>query len=795
MASQQIHTYCAMCTSRCGVVATVEDGILQKVNADPEHPNGCICVKGTAAPEIVYSPDRLRYPMVRTQPKGEADPGWVRISWDEALTLAASRLLDIKARYGPEAVVFGRATPGASASADFEPWLSRLLHAFGSPNLMSSFHLCNWHQVTGSQYTYGVGMPSPDYEHTRCVLLWGYNPEASSPTAALRISRARARGARLIVIDPRPTNLAQKADCWLQVRPGSDGALALSMIHVLLEEALYDAPFVRAWTNGPFLVRTDTHQLLTARDLAPAGDPATCIVWDSRTAGLVGYHPETGYQQDGVEPALAGPFACTLADGSVVACRPAFQLLTALAAQYAPEQSEALTWVPASAVRQAVRLFATQTPSCYHSWVGLEEHANAMQTNRAVCCFYALTGQFDQCGSNVLSASTPTQPIMGRELLPKAQVSRRLGYAERPLGPPVNPGHVQAYNVYHAILTGQPYPVKAMLLFGSDPLLGNGDTLRGKAALEALDFYVHVDMFANPSAAFADLLLPACTSWEREALMPTFSTAEDTTPWIQFRQSVVQPLHESRPDLEIIFDLATRLGLGAHFFDGNIEAAVNYHLTPSGLTVRQLRAHPVGLRAAARTRYQKYAEINPQTGQPRGFQTPTRKVEIYATRFAGAGYAPLPMFQEPIASPASPPDTPQEYPLLLTFFRVVQFCDEQHRHSPRLRRQVPQPFLEMHPTTATTCGIQDGDWLILETATGSIRLKAKCNAFLHPRVVATQHGWWQGCQALDLPGYDPFGAHGANANLLIPHDVLDPISGAVPHRSQRCRVRKEEVSA
>src|SRR5215510_2238784 len=124
-------------------------------------------------------------------------------------------------------------------------------------------------------------------------------------------------------------------------------------------------------------------------------------------------------------------------------------------------------------------------------------------------------------------------------------------------------------------------------------------------------------------------------------------------PWVQFRQSVVRPLHESRPDLEIIFDLATRLGVGHHFFDGNIEAAWNYQLVPSGLTVQRLRAHPVGLPVAAQTRYQKYAEIEAQTGQPRGFQTPTRKVELYATRFARAGYAPLPVYQEPAASPLS----------------------------------------------------------------------------------------------------------------------------------------------
>ena len=137
----------------------------------------------------------------------------------------------------------------------------------------------------------------------------------------------------------------------------------------------------------------------------------------------------------------------------------------------------------------------------------------------------------------------------------------------------------------------------------------------------------------------------------------------------------------------------------------------------------------------------------------------------------------------------------QEYPLLLTFFRVVQFCDEQHRNIPRLRRPVPEPFLEIHPHTATAAGIADGEWVVLETAAGSVRLKAKFKDSLHPRVVATPYGWWQGCQELGLPGYDPFGPDGANANLLIPNEAIDPISGSVPHRSQRCRVRKTEAPA
>jgi anaerobic selenocysteine-containing dehydrogenase len=215
--TQQLHTYCAMCVSRCGVIATVQDGVLTRVTPDPDHPNGCICAKGAAAPEIVYSPDRLQYPMVRTRPKGDPDPGWKRISWDEALGLIASRLLDIKARFGAEAVVFSRATPSGSASTDFDRWLTRLANTFGSPNSLTTTHICTWNRNWGAKNTYGVPTPAPDYEHTRCILLWGCNPEAAEPAAAMRIRKAQTRGARLIVIDPRGHSLAQKADAWLRV--------------------------------------------------------------------------------------------------------------------------------------------------------------------------------------------------------------------------------------------------------------------------------------------------------------------------------------------------------------------------------------------------------------------------------------------------------------------------------------------------------------------------------------------------------------------------------------------------
>jgi anaerobic selenocysteine-containing dehydrogenase len=606
------------------------------------------------------------------------------------------------------------------------------------------------------------------------MLLWGINPAATSPAQAARIHRARQRGAKLIVIDPRKTTLADKADCWLRIQPGMDGELAMAMIQVLIEENLYDREFARTWTNAPYLIRGDNGQLLTEHDLFAGGNSSAYAVWDERKSFAV--HA----RQTSACAALTGQYEVTLANGKTIVCTPVFERLKTIADRYAPEQSAAITTVSAEEVRKAVRLFATEKPSCYCTWVGLEQDRDAMQTNRAVCCFYALTGQFDQQGSNVVFDAAKTNPIAARELLPRAMADVRLGVEKYPLGPQSDPGLVQAAEVYEAILTEKPYPVKAMVLFGSDPLLGHGDPLRGRAALQALDFYIHVDTTINPSAIFADLVLPASTCWEREALMPFFEIAEDTINWVQLRPAVIEPAGQSRSDTEIIFDLATRLELGNHFFSGDLDAAWNYQLAPAGLTVERLRASRAGIRVPTHTRYRKYADIESADGEPVGLATPTGKIEIFSTALAEAGYAAFAEFPSVAGS--------AEYPLTLTFFRLIQFCDEHHRNIARLRRAVPDPFLEIHPETATAQGISNGDWIRLETATGKVKLKARFNDSLHPSVVATVYGWWQACRQLKLNGHDPFSETGANANLLVPNSDHDPVSASVAHRGQRCRV-------
>jgi anaerobic selenocysteine-containing dehydrogenase len=785
MATDHIHTYCAMCISRCGVLATVEDGRFAKVSMDPEHPNGCICTKGAAAPEIVYSPDRLRHPMRRTRPKGDPDPGWERISWEEAIQTVCDRLARIKETNGPEAVVFGCATPAGSATDDIKPWVIRLSNAFGSPNHLEPGHVCTWNRMSGSRYTYGAPTPEIDFEHTNCILLWGTNPQATQPATAMRITHARRRGAKLIVIDPREHALARKADCWLRVRPGTDGALALAMIHVLLEERLVDQEFLLEWTNAPFLIRDDTGALLTMADLTADNVGAGFAVWNQRSNRPVSWSRELGYSDDNVIPNLFGRFDCTLPDGSQIGCRTVLDALRTLAAEYAPEISEKITWVPAAKVREAVRLFMQSRPSAYESWTGTEMHTAAGQMNRAIHCFYSLTGQFDQCGSNVAFAATATLSPMGNELLPAAKRALILGLSEHPLGPPRHPQRVQHANVYRAILEGVPYQVKAMVLFGADVLIGHVAPQRGRQALEALDFHVHVDLVESPTAKFADILLPACTSWESEAVRASFRGAADTNNWSQLRKAVIAPLHASKPDLEILFDLAQGLGLGSEFFGGDLGSAWDQFLKPSGITVDELRANPVGLRSAARSQYCKYRESNGKSGRPRGFATPSGRLELFSAAYFDAGYAPLPEYEEPVESPL---DSDGTYPLVLTSFRTIDYIGPQYRNVPSLRARQPEPFMELNPEAAEAAGVANGDWAFLENRSGKVKLRVRTNSSLHPAVVCAPYGWWQGCEELDLPSYDPFGPTGANVNLLISEKHIDPISASVPHRSSMCRV-------
>lgn len=788
--TRRVPGYCALCVSRCGSVAEVENGRFVALEPDPSHPTGkALCAKGRAAPELVQHPDRLTHPLKRTRPKGDPDPGWERIAWDEALDLTATRLNALAEQHGPESVVFSIVSPSTSASADSITWIERLRRAFGSPNESVSMELCGWGRYGATAYTYGAGVPGtymPDLENAGCILFWGYNPNLARLAHAVATTEALNRGARLIVVDPRRAGPANKADVWLRVRPGTDGALALGIAHVMARNGWYDREFVRDWTNGPLLVRADNGRLLRERDLLDTEGSSEYLAWNEAEDRLVRYDPARGRYEEGTAGlALFGEFPIETRQGPVV-CRPAFDRAAELCRRYPPERVEAICGVRATEVEDAARLLWEARPVAYYAWSGVEMQSNSTQIARAIAQLYALTGSLDAPGGNVLFGAVPTAAVGGEELLSDEQRARTLGLAERPLGP-ARMQHVTSEEIYRGVLDAKPYPVRGLVGFGANLLVAHADGRRGREALAALDFYVHTDLFMNPTAELADVVLPAASAFESEALRVGFEVSAEAQSLVQLRPRVVPPPGEARSDIQIVFDLACRLGLGEHFWDGDIDAAWRHQLAPSGVSLDELRANPRGVRVPVRTRHRKFAER--ENGAPRGFGTPTRKIELYSETMLEHGYPPLPEYEAPLVGPASRPDLAERFPLVLTCAKHNLFCESQHRALPSLRRRARHPEVELHPEAAAGRGISSGDWVEIRTPAGEVRARARLNDTLAPDVVCGQHGWWQACPEIGAPGYDPFSPEGANFNLVIGNDAVDPVSGSVPHRAYLCEIR------
>ena len=793
---QRIQGYCGLCIARCGTIAVVEDGRFTRLEPDPAHPTGqALCAKGRAAPELVYHPERLTHPLRRTRPKGDPDPGWEPIGWDEALDLTAAAMRRVAERHGPQAVAFSMSSPSTTAIADSVGFVRRLMNAFGTPNAVTSTEICGWGRAGATRFTYGVGSVGtsgggamPDIANSGCLILWGYNPSFTRLTHATAIVEALKRGMRLIVIDPRHVGLAGKADLWLRVRPGTDGALALGIANLMIERGWYDRDFIRHWSNGPLLVRADTGRLLTEADLTPGGDARRCLAWNPAAAHLVPYDTAAGrYDGDSANLALEGEYRVATANGEVI-CHPAFELYARLCRQYPPEAIEAICWIPRAQVEEAARLIWHARPVSYYAWSGHEQHANTTQTARAMSLLYALTGSFDALGGNVVFPAPPAAAITGDELPSAKEMAATLGLAERPLGP-ARSGSVTTRELYAAILEGKPYPVRALIGFGSNMLLAHADGGHGREALRALEFYAHADLFMTPTAELADVVLPVASSFERGALKFGFEVSLEAQSHVQFRQAVIPPPGEARPDTDIIFELAARLGLAAQFWNGDIEAAYRHQLAPTGVTLEELRAAPGGVRVPLQTRHAKHAEPD-ANGTPRGFATPSRKIELFSQTFLDHGYAPLPEFEEPQVGPVARPDLAARFPLILTSAKPTLFCQTQHRALPSLRKRALNPEVELHPAAAQARGIANGDWVSIATPEGSVRARARFNDNLDPRVVVGEHGWWQPCAEIGAPGYDPFGPDGANFNLLIGSTALDPVSGTASHRSYLCEIQR-----
>ena len=796
--TRRIHGFCGLCIARCGSIATVENGRFTRLDPDPSHPTGAaLCAKGRAAPEMVYARDRLTRPLERTRPKGDADPGWREITWDAALDRIAGEMRRIAAEHGPHAFAFSQSSGSTTAIGDGAPYIRRLMHAYGSPNLVHALEVCGWGRGGATKLAWGVGAVATgggggamaDIENAGCIVLWGYNPSSTRLTHATATIAAQKRGAKLIVVDPRQVGLANKADVWLRVRPGTDGALALGLANVMIERGWLDRDFVRDWTNGPLLVRGDTGRLLRAGDLAGggAGEADAHVAWDARAGRPAVYDPKAGrYAAPAESLALDGEHRVETNVGPV-ACRPVFDHFAALCRRYAPETIERTCWVPAADVIEAARLVWHSRPVAYYAWSGHEQHDNTTETARAMSLLYALTGCFDRPGGNVLFPAVPSAPITGQDLAAARRMAPAIGAEVRPLGP-ARGNDVSPQDFYRAILEGVPYRPRGLLGFGTNMLLAHAGPARGREAMSRLELYAHADLFMTPTAEMADLVLPVASCFERESLRLGFEISAGAQSLVQYRHPVVPPVGEARSDTEIVFAIAERLGLSGQFWGGDVEASYRHQLAPSGLTLEQVKAAPAGIRVPLAPRPAAHTTLDGE-GRARGFATPSRKVELWSETMLDHGYRAMPDFVEPTTSPVSRADLLARFPLVLTCAKPTVFCQTQHRTLPSLRRRARDPEIELHPEAAAARGIGAGDWIVLETPAGAMRARARLDASLDPRVVVGEHGWWAPCEEAGLPGYDPFAPTGANFNGTVDASARDPIGGTPAIRANLCQIR------
>lgn len=690
-----IKSTCGICQVGCGILVNVENGRVTKIEGDPESPlnEGILCSKGLASLEYLYHPDRLREPLKRQGRRGEGK--WVPISWDEALEIVASELAKAKNANGAESVVF---IFGSFKGGFQGQYVRRFANVFGSPNVASQGHVCFVPRLNASKVTYGY-YAIPDFDYPpNSIIVWGKNLSENLPHVYRRLVKALDRGSKLMVVNPTEIRGKDRADIWLKPRPGSDLALALGMINVVINEGLYDKAFVENWTTGFDELRT--------------------------------------HVQD-----------------------------------YTPEKVSEITWVPAEMVKQASRFYTTNRPACIQWGNAIDHGINNFQTARAISILRAITGNLEVPGGDIRWSSPPIDPLAPALGLPE-KISPELRQRKVTSPDKILPltSSVLPQDTIKAIRHGDPYAIRAAYVQGCNPLLTYSNAKETYQALLGLDFLAVADMFMTPTAALADIVLPAATYLETDDIVvPSYSL-----PIAQVQQGVTR-VGDCRGDYEILRDLAGKLGLGEYFWDTK-EECLDHILEPAGVSFDELRR--IGVLVGSK-QYRSY--------QSQGFPTPSGKVELYSSQLEEWGFSPLPAYHEPPETPQSNPELSKDYPLVLTSCKRGPFRHSSGKQIATLRGSYPEPITRLHPDTASKLGIEEGNWIYVETKRGRIKQKAALVASLDPRVVFVDYAWWfpeKGTK--DLYGW-------ADSNINILTDDNPPYNqetGASNLRGILCRVYK-----
>lgn len=717
------------CHDGCGVLYYTKDGKLEKVEGDPDNPfnQGTLCMRCLEMAEYVNNPTRLGHPMKRVGERGENK--WEQISWTEALDIIEEKVRAIWKDYGPESIACHIGT--GRNNCDQIPYMAHA--AFGTPNFSMGYlagdscfcpRSASMASMNGDfmiadmsqQFARRYDEENTEWHLPEVIVNWGCNAVVSNSDNFYGhwIVDCMQRGSKMITIDPALTWLAARSEYWLRVRPGTDAALALAMINVIISEDLYDHDFVDKWCYG-------------------------------------------------------------------------FDELAEAAKEWTPEKAAEVCWVKADDIVGAARMYAQAHPATIQWGLKLDQTTNATATADAVNSLWAITGNVDNPGGNIIIRNAFDQNLSygyGYQLLSPEMQGKKLGSEFPLLSRAGYSSSAHADSVLAAIETGEPYPIRMVWMSSTNPIANMGaDAPRVYRALRSVDFVVVNDLFMTPTAvAFADLVLPAAMSPERNS---------QRCWWVPNRtMKKVTQYEECVSDDDLVTMVGKRLAPENFPWDDNVgwidhifqhESNDQLPYKTFAEAVQQVWSYP-------RFDYYKHEKgLLRMDGQP-GFNTPTGRIELWNSNFALWGYDPVPHFKEPSCSPVSSPELAEKYPLVLTTgARSFEFFHSEHRQAGTTSRELhPDPLFEMSAGAAAARGLEEGQWCWIENQRGRCRQRLHINPSLDDRVVRAEHGWW----FPEKEGAEPtlYGVFDSNINNLVPQCENDDTGFGAPYANQLCQV-------
>jgi len=709
-----VRTVCPLgCGIACGILAHVKDGVLVKIEPGDFPATSHVCARGLSAAKLVYHPDRLKHPVKRLGARGEGK--WQRISWEEALDTIALRLKEIGDRYGSSSLAWVATGVAAFSNLATVGFAGACQGTFILPaGFGDAAGPCADQACYGAPMWFGESY-TMHFDHPAFCLMWGNNSAETEPFKWRRIRDAKERGARLVVIDPRFTTSACKADEYIPIRPGTDAALALGMMNVILDRGLHDTSFITDHTVGPLLVRSDNGLFLREKDIGP-GESENYIVWDTRTKA-----PQS-YGMPDVAPALTGIYTV-----KGVECKPALRLLAELAQEYPPDRASEITGVPADTITRLAVEYATTRPAASFRGMG--------------CTRGSFHGDLSFRAINTLAAITGNISFDGHAY-PQYNQAAFLTHGI--------PSFVTLLQMYETILTDKPHPIKALWmtrhnLINQDPNFNQVT----RELVSRLEFIVVADMFMSTSAQYADIVLPVCSFYESIDLAPPIGNGSHM--YLQLQQKVIEPLYESRSDLDIFASLAKTMGM-QEYLDKSAEEYVELllasgHPSMEGITMEKLKEGP--LPAALHS--------------VPAFATPSGRLEFYSERLREFGQE-LPVYLEPLESQRRP--LALKYPLSFSTTHPKYRLHSMFANVAWLRELDPEPTLEMNPADAEARDIQDGDLVRAFNDRGEVKLRVRVHQGIRPRLVNVCEGW--------SPGDYVEGTHQA-----LTHETINPAQQAI----------------